>query len=349
MKLVSFEVPTPVGPIRRIGALVDESGSRIADLSAAYLAYLKDETDEPTPEGLAALRVPPDMIGWLRGADRSREAAEQALGYVRNHLAGTGAPAGTAGEQLVYDRSSVKLLAPVPRPNTLRDFSIFHEHMSKARPDPRPHPAHYYRRPPYYKGNPDEVLGPDDPFPYPAYTEQLDLELEIGIIVGKGGTNLSLDAARAAIAGYTIFIDCSARDRHAHELFGPGKSKDFGTTLGPYLVTAEEVDEGNLACRFLVDGELWWEGSTSEPRTFLAHHLVAYLSDHEMLHPGDVLGTGTVGMSCSMDTKRWIQVGQRARFEVEGLGVLEQEVVAMPGGVDYVLNGMDGLMRPPAA
>jgi 2-keto-4-pentenoate hydratase/2-oxohepta-3-ene-1,7-dioic acid hydratase in catechol pathway len=347
VKLASFEVATPVGARRRLGALLGGDEERMVDLTSAYAAFLRADTDEPTPEELAALRTPPDMIGWLRGAHRSREAAEQALAYVAHELEGDPDPSGPGGEQLVFSPAEIRVLSPVPRPNSLRDFSIYHEHMSRARAEPRPHPAHYYRKPPYYKGNPDNVLGPGDPFPYPSYTDQLDLEFEIGIIVGKGGINLSLEEAKAAIAGYTILIDASARDRQRDEFLGPTKGKDFGTTLGPYLVTADEVDEANLSCRFLVDGEVWWEGSTSEPRTFLAHHLVAYASDHEMLRPGDVLGTGTIGTSCSMDTKRWIKVGQRARFEVEGLGVLDQEVVATDQVVDYVRNGMDGLMSPP--
>jgi 2-keto-4-pentenoate hydratase/2-oxohepta-3-ene-1,7-dioic acid hydratase in catechol pathway len=343
MKLATFEVSTAVGPVRRLGALLDDGDNpRIVDLTSAYTAYLQAETDEPTPRELALLRTPPDMIGWLRGAHKSREAAEQALTYVRQRPDARG----TAGEQLVFRRREVRLLAPLPRPNSLHDFSIFHEHMSKSREVRTPKPAHYYRIPPYYKGNPDNILGPDDPFPFPTYSDQLDIELEIGIVIGRGGINLSMDEAKQAIAGYTILLDHSARDRHAQEMFGPSKSKDFGTTLGPYLVTADEVDEANVKARFTVDGELWWEGSSSEPRTFLAHHLVAYISDHEMLYPGDVLGTGTIGLACSMDTKRWVKPGQTARFEVEGLGVLEQKVVSV-AGADYARTGMDGLMQAP--
>jgi len=345
MKLATFQIQTLVGPLRRIGAVLDEGADPlIADLTSSYTAYLATETDEPTPRELALLRTPPDMIGFLRGAHKSREAAEQALAFVRKRPDARG----LGGEQLTFRRSEVQLLAPVPRPNSLRDFSIFETHMSKARETPAPKPGHWFRKPPYYKGNPDNILGPEDPFPYPSYTDMLDLEFEIGIIVGRGGINLSPDEAKQAIAGYTILIDHSARDRQRDEFLGPTKAKDFGTTLGPYLVTPDEADEGNLKCRFLVDGEVWWEGSTSEPRSFLAHHLVAYASDQEMLHPGDLLGTGTIGMSCSMDTKRWIKVGQTARFEVEKLGVLEQKVVAFKGA-DYARNGMDGLLKAPEA
>src|SRR5438093_1107587 len=80
-----------------------------------------------------------------------------------------------------------------------------------------------YRWPPYYKGNPDAVYGPEDPIPYPSYTQKLDLEIEIGIVVGREGRNLTVEQAREAIAGYTIFIDCSARDGQEREPFGPAK------------------------------------------------------------------------------------------------------------------------------
>jgi 2-keto-4-pentenoate hydratase/2-oxohepta-3-ene-1,7-dioic acid hydratase in catechol pathway len=207
----------------------------------------------------------------------------------------------------------------------------------------------WYRYPPYYKGNPDSIIGPEDPIPYPYYTDKLDLELEIGIIVGRGGRDLSLEQAKDAIAGYTILIDCSARDEYLTpvEFLGPCKRKDWATVLGPCMVTADEIDEGNLDCRITVDGEVWFEGNTSAPRSFLAHHLVAYASDNETLQPGDVLGTGTVSYSCSVDLHKWPRVGQTVRFEVAGIGTLEHKIVAGEHAVDYVRNGLDGLLSVP--
>ncbi|MBO0894824.1 MAG: hypothetical protein J2O39_10635, partial [Acidimicrobiales bacterium] len=140
MKLVTFEVSTAIGPFRRLGAVLDGHEDRIVDLTTAYATYLAAETDEPSPAGLSALRTPPDMIGWLSGGSQSREAAEQALAFVRRRGDTGGELRGPSGEQVVFARPSVRLLAPVPRPNSLRDFSIFHEHMSKAREIARPHP-----------------------------------------------------------------------------------------------------------------------------------------------------------------------------------------------------------------
>ena len=333
--------------MQRLGALVDgRQDGRIVDLTAAYASYLASETDEPTPRELAALRTPPDMIGWLRGAHKSREAAEQALAFARRFLAREPSPLGLDEARLVYPRTEVRLLAPLPRPRTLRDFSIYEEHMTQTgeRSDKRPA---WYRWPPYYKGNPDAVIGPEDPIPYPYYTQKLDLEPEIGIIVGREGSNLTIDQAAEYIAGYTIFIDCSARDGHEREPFGPSKRKDFANVLGPCLVTADDLDEGNLAVRVVVDGETWFAGNTGHRRNWTPAHLLAFASDNETLHPGDVIGTGTVGLGCSMDLHRWPQVGQTFSIEVEGIGSLTHRIVAGEQVTDYVLRGMDGLIEAP--
>jgi 2-keto-4-pentenoate hydratase/2-oxohepta-3-ene-1,7-dioic acid hydratase in catechol pathway len=344
MKLVTFEVKTPVGPQRRLGALDAE---RIVDLTTAYATYLAQRTDEPTPFELAQLRTPPDLIGWLRGEHKSREAAEQAVACARD----LGPDAlGFADARLAFQRSEVRLLAPLPRPNSLRDFSIFEEHMTRREGGAAPKRASWYRHPPYYKGNPDAIIGPEDPIPFPYYSDKLDLELEIGIVIGRGGRNLSLEEAKRAIAGYTILIDCSARDPYLMqaEFLGPGKMKDWATLLGPCMVTADEIDEGSLDCRISVDGGVWFEGNTSAPRSFLAHHLVAYVSDNETLYAGDVLGTGTVSYSCSVDLHKWPRVGQRVKFEVAGIGTLEHSVVAGEHKVDYVRNGIEGLLQAPS-
>src|SRR5438552_8727315 len=345
MKLVTFEVRTPLGPQRRLGALLDgHQDGRIVDLTSAYEAFLRAETDEPTPRELAQLRTPPDMIGWLKGQHKSREAAEYAIAFARDLAVEA---RGLDGARLIFERSEVKLLAPLPRPNSLRDFSIFEEHMTRREGGGIPKRPQWYRYPPYYKGNPDTIIGPEDPIPFPYYTQKLDLELEIGIVIGRGGRNLSLEDARRAIAGYTVLIDCSARDRGETEFLGPTKAKDWATVLGRCMVTADEIVEANLDVRITVDGEVWFEGNTSAPRSFLAHHLVAYSSDDETLQSGDVLGTGTVSYSCSVDLHKWPQVGQRVRFDVVGIGTLEHIIVAGESGPGYVRNGLGGLLGTP--
>lgn len=350
MKLVSFEIPTAVGRMRRLGALIDgDENGRVADLTAAFAAYLATSTDEPTPREYAMLRTPPDMIGWLRAGHEGRKAAESALEFARGNSDGTGID----GERLVFARDEVKLLAPVPRPGAFRDFSMYEEHMTRAQLEPKvgggtkyvKGPA-WYKTPPYYKASCTSIYGPDDPVPWPYYTERLDLELELGIIVGKEGRDLTVEEAADHIAGYTILVDSSCRDGYEREPFGPTKRKDFHTALGPCLTTADEVDPENLACSLSVDGETWFEGNTSAPHSFTPAQLVAYASDNEVVCPGDIIGTGTIGFACSMDLHKWIEVGQSATFRIEGLGSMTLEVVEGGHRVDHVL-GMDGLLEYP--
>ena len=126
MKLVTFQVNGLTGAQRRLGALLEHQ--RIVDLTTAYASYLAQSTDEPMPRELAQLRTPPDMIGWLRGQHKSRDAAELAINFARQ--AGAGAT-GLEGARLTFARNEIKLLAPLPRPNSLRDLSIFEEHMTR--------------------------------------------------------------------------------------------------------------------------------------------------------------------------------------------------------------------------
>ena len=349
MKLVTFEIPTPLGPQRRLGALIDhDQDGRVVDLTLAYASYLREATDEPTPEGLAQLRTPPDMIGWIRGGHKSREAAEAALAHVR--AKGASGARGSNGEQIVHARAAVRLLSPLPRPTTFRDFSIYEDHGSLRDGDElavrRYKPENWYKWPPYYKGSPESIYGPEDPIPYPYYTKKLDLEPELGIVVGRTGRNMSEDEAKAAIAGYTIVVDCSSRDGQKRDTLGPAKSKDFATMVGPCLVTPDELDVDNLNVRVVVDGDVWFEGNTNLPHSVLAHQLVAYASDNETLQPGELLGTGTIGTGCSIDLRKWVRVGQTISIEFEGIGRMQHLIVEGEHVVDYVGSGIGRLLTP---
>ncbi|HVV92172.1 MAG TPA: fumarylacetoacetate hydrolase family protein [Hyphomicrobiales bacterium] len=352
MKLVTYEIATVAGRFRRLGVLADgDERGRIVDVTAAFAAHLATGTDEPTPRELAALRAPPDMIGWLRARHAGVAAAAAALAFVRANPDARGLD----GERLVFARDEVRLLAPLPRPASLRDFSIYEEHMSRAEITPMTSngagyvkgPA-WYRTPPFNKGSCAAICGPEDPVPFPYYTKLLDLEIEVGIIVGREGRNLSVEDAADHIAGYTILVDSSCRDGYEREPFGPTKRKDFHTALGPALVTPDEVDVENLACSVTVDGETWFEGTTAAPHSFTPAQLVAFASDNETLHPGDLIGTGTIGLGCSMDHHRWIRPGQVATFAIEGLGAMSLKVVEGERVVSHVL-GMNGLLSHPSS
>ncbi|HEY0941452.1 MAG TPA: fumarylacetoacetate hydrolase family protein [Steroidobacter sp.] len=350
MKIVTFEVATPLGKVTRLGAWIEHDGApRVVDLNAAFTSYLITCTDEPTPREYAALRIPPDMVGWLRAGAEGRRAAMAAIDYAQSQAD----RCGHQGARLLYDRSEVRLLAPLPRPSSFRAFSIYEEHMTRAQVTPmtggdRPYrkSVHWFRTPPYYKGSCTSFAGPDDPVPFPYYTEKLDLELEIAIVIGREARNLSVAEVPSCIAGYAMLIDSSCRDGYGREPFGPTKRKDFHTALGPWLVTPEELDIQNLACSIEADGKVCFAGSTAAPHSFTPAQLVAYASDNETLYPGDLLATGTISYGCSMDHHHWFRVGQEVTFRIEGLGAMTLKIVAGERVVEHV-RGMQGLLPIP--
>jgi 2-keto-4-pentenoate hydratase/2-oxohepta-3-ene-1,7-dioic acid hydratase in catechol pathway len=223
------------------------------------------------------------------------------------------------------DRADAELLAPLPRPNSLRDFMLVEEHVLNSFGDV---PAAWYDIPVYWKGNPDTVLGPEATVPWPYYTDKLDYELEVAAVIGRPTSRVSVEEAERCIAGYTIFNDWSARDIQFREMsvsLGPGLSKDFATSMGPCLVTADAIDITAARMTARVNGEVWSEGTLGAMRFSFAQ-VISHLSQEQTLQPGDVLGSGTVGRGCGLELDRWIAPGDVVELEVDGIGVLRNTV-----------------------
>jgi 2-keto-4-pentenoate hydratase/2-oxohepta-3-ene-1,7-dioic acid hydratase in catechol pathway len=248
--------------------------------------------------------------------------------------------------------SEVRLLAPV-RPPSIRDFSVFERHLEGTRmrrhPE-QPVPDIWYASPFCYFSNPHAVSGPADDVAVPPGCTRLDFELEVAAVIGRAGTNLSPAEAGAHIAGYTIFNDWSARDLQLEEMklgLGPCKGKDFASTLGPWIVTPDELEpfraEGerlDLALSARVNGRQIGS-DTLASMAWSFEELVAYASRGTWVAPGDVLGSGTCGGGCLLEL--WGREGPEAHpplapgdevsLHVEGIGVLTNRVVAGPDPV----------------
>ncbi|WP_308492031.1 fumarylacetoacetate hydrolase family protein [Microbacterium terrisoli] len=253
--------------------------------------------------------------------------------------------------------SSVRLLAPLA-PASIRDFVAFEEHVEgvsagvEGKSDVAPE---WYQAPTFYFTNPHTVLGPDEPVS-PPVTERLDFELELAAIIGAapggapgagqgsapgaGQANLTAQEAASVIFGYTVMNDWSARDVQAREMkvrLGPAKGKDFGMSLGPWIVTADELEQyldadGFLAIRaeVYVNDELIGEDLVSN-MGWPFPELVAYASRNSRVVPGDVLGSGTVGNGGCLGelwgrngslTPPPLQAGDVVRMVIEGVGEL---------------------------
>lgn len=340
MKLATFIVKTVIGPVERLGAVVKSSEQdQLVDLTSGYAAYLADAGEETKIYEHASLRTPPNMMNFLGGSDLSMKAARDTLKFVTKLLRETESPTGPKGEKLVFDLGdhNVRLLAPVPHPPMILDYSLYEDHISTRG---MTKPKNWYIWPSMpYKGEVSSIIGPGEPFERPYYCKTLDMELELAIIIGRKGYNIPVEEAHKYIAGYSIFVDGSARDHRGKDssLF---KHKDFCNALGPYLVTPDDFNERDAKAIIRVDDEVWFEGNTGENRVFFSSEMVAYYSDTNTILPGAVLGTGAIGHGCSIDIGKWFEPGMVVEMEIEGIGILRNPVVQGEQAVDYALNGM---------
>jgi 2-keto-4-pentenoate hydratase/2-oxohepta-3-ene-1,7-dioic acid hydratase in catechol pathway len=327
MKLVTFSISTPVGRIQRIGAI---HGNEIIDLNAGYARYLADKRGTDQACELAAAMLPPDMIAFFRRGKEGRERAKTTLDYVER-LVTKDALLGPRGEKVIYAMDEVKLMAPVPRPNSLRDYMAFEGHASFS--GKRQLDKGWYDMPVCYKGNPDTIIGHDDVILWPAFSDLLDYELEYGIYIGKEGKNIPRDRAKDYIAGYTIFNDISARDIQLQEMLagglGPVKGKDTCSVMGPCLVTPDDLDADNLHMMARVNGEIWSDNN-SGTAYWTWPQIIEFASMEETLYPGDFLGSGTVEGGSGLELNRWIQPGDVIELEIEGIGILRNRVGEKP-------------------
>ncbi|MEV7393289.1 fumarylacetoacetate hydrolase family protein [Streptomyces sp. NPDC091215] len=335
MKLVTFEVQTVVGPHRRVGALAEDD-TAVWDINfcAARMLATAGRTREFERANLDA---PSDMIEFLAHGANGIAFADEAIGAA--------AQAGDSEwrqRSLRYDLADVRLLAPVPKPPTVRDFLMVKEHVENAfarlPADKRPpHSiADMARTPGHWKGNPFNVLGPGDVVPYPSYTDQLDFELELGVVIGRPGRDITVEEAPHHIAGYTIFNDWSARDIQMEEMkvgLGPALSKDFAFSIGPCIRTADGFDPVSAEMTAKVDGVEWSRGTIGAMlRAF--PELVSWVSRAQELRPGDVIGGGTIANGCGLELGKYVPPGSEVELEVAGIGRLANRVSAKPTSVN---------------
>lgn len=324
MKLVTFQVHTPVGKFARVGALHNET---IVDLNMAYQRMLADQ-GEAQPRRLATGEVPSSMLELLQGEVSAMNRAREAFHYISDNDHSVYGP---DGETIVYDREAVSLLAPIPHPPLLLDFIAFEAHIAAtSKKRGQPIPPEWYKAPVYYKGNPLTIIGPEDSLLWPLQTQKLDFELELACVIGRKGRDIPADKAWDYIAGYTIMNDFSARDIQFQEMacrLGPAKGKDFATALGPCLVTPDEIpDLKQVTMVARINGEVWSEGSFGTIYWSFAQ-MIEHVSRGETVYPGEVFGSGTVGGGCGLEMDRFLQPDDVVELEIQPIGKLKTKII----------------------
>jgi fumarylacetoacetate (FAA) hydrolase len=244
------------------------------------------------------------MLAWLRGEGHEETGRDHAL-------------------------SDVTLRAPVPDPPSVRDFFAYEGHVATGwRLRGGEIPAEWYEFPVFYFSNAASIHGPGQPVRRPAATQLMDFELEIAAVVGADGE----------VAGFTLFNDWSARDVQRREMavgLGPAKGKDFAISLGPWLVTPDELpyEDGRLTleARVEVNGELL-SHSPAQAQHWSWPQMLAHAARDTHLRPGDVIGSGTLDGGCLLELgplagDRFLEPGDVVALEADGLGRLETPVV----------------------
>lgn len=330
MKLVTYEISSATGTQQRLGAWIE--GDRIVDLNTACASRLTETVGEATAHQQANAILPSDMLQYFEHGGLARGAAEEALEFAANRPPETEED----GKRFVFSVDEVRLLAPFPRPASLRDFGVFRTHMdAAARITGKEISPEWFKLPNYYRGStsPASIAGHEAVVTWPNYTDKLDFELEWGVYIGKQGRNISVEDAPNHIAGYTIYNDISARDiqfRHMTLALGPAKGKDFDNSniMGPCLVTPDEIETPyDLRMIAKVNDEVWADGTTADMYYTFAE-MISFVSQSETLFPGEFLGSGTVGKGCGWELDRWIQPGDVIELEVEKIGVLRNQIGA---------------------
>lgn len=252
-----------------------------------------------------------------------------------------GQPRSYDGVPLAWPLHEVDLGSPIPSPTSLRDFYAFEQHVKAARArrgvDMIPE---WYEIPVFYFSNHNAIIGPEDPVLRPRACRELDFELEIACVLHRAGVDIPVEEAEDYILGYMVMNDWSARDLQRQEMkmnLGPAKGKDFATSLGPWLVTRDELAPhavgGGRYDRTMVariNGREVSRGNFKDIHYTFAQ-MIARASEDVLLLPGEVIGSGTVGTGCILElgpeNVPWLEPGDVVEAEIEGLGVLRTRVL----------------------
>jgi fumarylacetoacetate (FAA) hydrolase len=339
MKLVTFRTDAH----DRGGILV---GDAVIDLAHA-LSWHEHRAGRRCDAAHVADRYGKGVLGFVEHAAEARPAADEIVrAWEKKEL-----PPSFDGRILAHALRDVTLRAPLPRPPSMRDGYAFRQHVETARRNRGLEMIPEFDQfPVFYFTNHQGVVGPGDVKVRPAHLERLDYELEAAVVVGHEGRNLSLAQADEAVFGLMIMNDWSARALQMEEMklnLGPAKGKDFATSLGPWLVTADELsartkktDQGrvfDLEMRASINGETLSRGNLKDMNWTFAQ-ILERASYGVTLAAGDVVGSGTCGTGCLLElngskitNNLWLKVGDTVVLEIDGLGRLENRVVLDEG------------------
>jgi fumarylacetoacetate (FAA) hydrolase len=334
----------PAGTPYRLAAALDLEASEWLDLEVARRRLAA--ADPRRPHDGAIFRRPISTLdAHLAGGLRVAALGELVDDFV---------PA-EEDDEAILDAADLAFGPPVLHPTSLRDFYAFERHVATmwARRGGEV-PEAWYRLPIFYFSNVSEIRGPGEPVWAPRGSTELDFELEVCALVDTPAHDLPARLAEEAIGGFTILNDWSARDLQREETtvrLGPAKGKDFASSIGPWLVTPDELASARAADASGPDLAMTVEVATGDGRTvpvtrgtwadahFSFGRMLERASADVRLRPGDLIGSGTVGTGCLLEARdetlgRYLQPGDEVVARIERIGELRTPIVDRPAGDD---------------
>jgi fumarylacetoacetate (FAA) hydrolase len=335
VKFVTFDISGR----ESFGVLSDEE--TLVDFSVA-LAWHEADHGRSSDADSVARAYGATLLDLIRQQARALPVAREIEGRVRQGAL----PASFAGRPLSLPLHEVTLLAPLPRPPSMRDGYAFRQHVATARRNRGlPMIPEFDDFPVFYFTNHQAVTGPGDVVVEPLHLGELDFELEAAVVIAEAGKNLRASDADRHIFGLCVMNDWSARRLQMQEMklnLGPAKGKDFATSIGPWLVTTDELADRtargtngatfDLTMTAAVNGTPVSRGNLKD-MTFTFAQILERASYGTMLYPGDVIGSGTVGTGCFLElngsgvTNQWLAPGDNVVLEIEKLGRLANRIV----------------------
>ncbi|SET54078.1 acylpyruvate hydrolase [Oceanobacillus limi] len=302
MKLVTYKQKGKPSSLR-VGFI---EGNKIVDLQEAYIEY-KGNTVE------AKQLLPSDPSAFYQIGHSVIERAKAAYSYVKEN----------GMEGFFLDREEVYLSTPNPTPQKIICVGKnYAEHAAEMDSDIPDYPVLFAKYP-------NALVGPDDNMVKSSFTQKMDYEVELTVVIGKEAKDVPKENALDYIAGYTIGNDGTARDLQKRTpQWLQGKNLDLSTPIGPWIVTADEVgDPGNLTIQSYVNGEMR-QSSTTNKLIFDVPYLVEFISQLMTLKPGDMIMTGTPdGVGFGMNPQQFLQNGDNVTLEIEKIGKMDNKVI----------------------
>jgi 2-keto-4-pentenoate hydratase/2-oxohepta-3-ene-1,7-dioic acid hydratase in catechol pathway len=328
LKLITFSVNN--SELEQFGTVIDDY--------AISFERLQDYSDQSFP-------LLNNIYSYLQGLPESEQYARKLHAHAQKMV-------NENNVDSFFTLENIQLLSPIPNPPSVLDFGLSPEHLLNSGNTLIEHEFKGILKPilrkilvkalrkttqkssmPYYKCNHLSISGPLETLIWPSYTSYLDIEPELGVVIGNSETDPLTGKNTISIAGYVIMNDVSARDVQLPDfriLCGPAKSKDFDKSigLGPYFVTPDEVKDPlslDVSVEIYENNQFSWQGSTSD---YVAHpqEVIDYLSTIFTPPPGAIIGMGTVPGCCGLDNNQWLLPGDQVEISIKGLGTLKQFV-----------------------